>query len=76
MNFFVHLFTHKEVQMTLMTIGYKTIDNFNESCILQNGFSKVSNHIYFNPGILTKSSSLFLFIFYNPLTLKQVIPVS
>ncbi len=46
MTFFVHLFTHKEGQMTLMTIGYKTIDNFNESCILQDGFSKVSNHIF------------------------------
>ncbi len=56
--------------MTLMTIGYKTIDNFNESRILQNGFSKVSNHIFFNRGILTKSSSLinlyswFIFIYF------------
>ncbi len=42
---FGHLFTHKEVQMTPVTIGYKTIDSFNEKCIWRNGFSKVSNHI-------------------------------
>ncbi len=39
--FFVHLFTHKKGQMTPVTIGYKTIDNVHEKCILQNGFSKV-----------------------------------
>ncbi len=44
-GFFVHLFTHNEGQMTPVTIGYNTIDNFHEKCILQNGFSKVSNHI-------------------------------
>ncbi len=31
--------------MTPVTIGFKTIDNFHEKCILQNGFSTVSNHI-------------------------------
>ncbi len=30
---FVHLFTHKEGQMTPVTIGYKNIDNFYEKCI-------------------------------------------
>ncbi len=42
---FGRLFTHKEGQMTPVTIGYKTIDSFNEKCIWRNGFSKVSNHI-------------------------------
>ncbi len=42
--FFVHLFTHKEDQMTPVAIGYKTIDNFHEKAFA-NGFSKVSNHI-------------------------------
>ncbi len=31
--------------MTLVAIGYKTIDNFHEKDILQNSFSKVSNYI-------------------------------
>ncbi len=43
--YFLHLFTHKEGHMTPVTIGYKTIDNFHEKCILQNWFSKVSSHI-------------------------------
>ncbi len=41
----LHLFTHKEGHMTPVTIGYKTIDNFHEKCILQNWFRKVSSHI-------------------------------
>ncbi len=38
---FVHLFPLKEGRMTPEAIGYNTIDNFHETCLLQNGFSKV-----------------------------------
>ncbi len=48
----VHLFTHKEGQVKPVTIGYKTIDNFHEKIILQNGFRKVSNQIV---SIISKS---------------------
>ncbi len=41
----VYLFPRKEGQMIPVTIGYKTIDNFHEKCILQNIFSKLSIHI-------------------------------
>ncbi len=64
MKCFVHLFTHKEGQMTLMTIGYKTIDNFNESCILQNGFSKVSNHI-FSIVVYSLNQVVYFYLFFT-----------
>ncbi len=65
-RFFVHLFTHTEGQMTPVTIGFKTIDNFHEKLIWQNGFSTVSNHIL-SIMTLSKLSRLILvfFVFFS-----------
>ncbi len=76
--FYVYLFTCKEGQMTPVTIGYKTIDNFHEKW---KSHEKGINPHFVNHGILTKlSSSVHLysiFIFYFQFTtVKQATPVS